>query len=141
MSDTAQPTNDIVLVVEDETLVRVMANDLLTEAGYRVLEARDGQEALTILEVHPDIRALFTDVTMPNLDGNLLAKIVTERWPHVGIVVTSGLPRPGCGIFVSKPYTFEDVAAAVKRAIADTAHLHRTAEPLPLPDIIGGQPS
>jgi CheY-like chemotaxis protein len=54
-----------VLVVEDETLVRLLANDILTEAGYRVLDARDGQEALTILEVNNSIRAILTDVTMP----------------------------------------------------------------------------
>jgi CheY-like chemotaxis protein len=48
----------VVLVAEDETLVRLAANDILSAAGYRVLEARDGQEALTILEVHDDVRAL-----------------------------------------------------------------------------------
>ena len=71
----------VVLVVEDETLVRLLANDILSEAGYRVLEARDGQEALTILEVHDDVGALFTDVNMPHVDGLSLAKIVAERWP------------------------------------------------------------
>ena len=64
---------------------------MLSEAGYRVLEARDGQEALTILEVHADVRAVFTDVTMPTLDGLSLAKIVSERWPQIGILLTSGL--------------------------------------------------
>jgi len=73
MTDSDDATAVLVLVVEDETLIRLLANDMLSEAGYRVLEARDGQEALTILEVHADVRALFTDVTMPNLDGLSLA--------------------------------------------------------------------
>jgi hypothetical protein len=79
MTDSDDATAVVVLVVEDETLIRLLANDMLSEAGYRVLEARDGQEALTILEVHADVRALFTDVTMPNLDGLSLAKIVSVR--------------------------------------------------------------
>jgi CheY-like chemotaxis protein len=62
MTDSDDATALVVLVVEDETLVRLLANDMLSEAGYRVLEARDGQEALTIFEVHADVRALFTDV-------------------------------------------------------------------------------
>ena len=57
MTDTDDGTAVVVLLVEDETLVRLLANDMLAEAGYRVLEARDGQEALTILEVHDSIRA------------------------------------------------------------------------------------
>ena len=78
MTDT-DDRRAVVLVVEDETLVRLLANDILTEAGYRVLEARDGQEALTILEVHDQVRVLFTDVTMPNVDGLSLAKIVGQE--------------------------------------------------------------
>jgi hypothetical protein len=95
MTDTDDGTAVVVLVVEDETLIRLLANDMLSEAGYRVLEARDGQEALTILEVHADVRALFTDVTMPNVDGLSLAKIVSERWPQIGILLTSGLGLVG----------------------------------------------
>ena len=79
----------VVLVVEDETLVRLLANDILTEAGYRVLEAHDGQEALTVLEVHDDVRVLFTDVNMPNVDG--LSPRLTEnrKWPQMALQ-----PRP-----------------------------------------------
>src|SRR5687767_2614527 len=109
MKQTDDGTAVVVLVVEDETLVRLFANDILTEAGYRVLDARDGQEALTILEVNNSIRAILTDVTMPNVDGVTLAKIVLDRWPDIGIVVTSGLSSPA-GLpkgarFICKPYT------------------------------------
>jgi CheY-like chemotaxis protein len=99
---------DIVLVAEDETLLRLLASDILTEAGYRVLDARDGQEALTILQVQHDVKALVTDVNMPNVDGLSLAKIVSEQWPSIAIVVVSALSPPA-GLppqahFVSKPY-------------------------------------
>src|SRR5215207_5973364 len=127
----------VVLVVEDETLVRLLANDILTEAGYRVLEARDGQEALTILEVHANVRALFTDVTMPNLDGLSLARIVSERWPDIGIVITSGvtLPSgpPAGALFISKPASPEAVLRALEQVINSVADT--SALPVALPSI------
>ena len=120
-----------VLVAEDETLVRLLANDMLTEAGYRVIEARDGQEALTILEVHPNIQALFTDVTMPSLDGLSLAKIVSERWPEIGILVTSAraLPSelPGRARLLSKPYSTDSVLDELGAVIGDSAGVSSAA--------------
>ena len=125
MPHTSDDPAVVVLVAEDETLVRLFANDILTDAGYRVLEARDGQEALTILQVHPDVRALLTDVTMPNLDGLSLARIVSERWPHVGIVITSalGLPSepPQGARVVHKPYKPEDMLREIEAAIEETS--------------------
>jgi two-component system, response regulator PdtaR len=118
----------IVLVAEDEALVRLLANEMLTDADYRVVEAQDGQEALAILGAKNTVRALLTDVNMPNLDGLGLAKIVRQRWPHIGIVMTSGMPRPS-GLpagarFISKPYTYEDVILEIEAVIAETAHIH-----------------
>jgi len=114
--------NVVVLVVEDETLVRLLANDILSEAGYRVLEAHDGQEALTILETHGGVRVLFTDVNMPNLDGLSLAKIAAEQWPDIGVVIASGVAEPPAGCrFLRKPYTADEVVHEVEAAIAETA--------------------
>jgi CheY-like chemotaxis protein len=87
-SDQDRPA--VILVVEDEMLVRMFALDLLQDEGFHVIEARDGVEALAMLEVRDDVAALLTDVAMPNMDGIALAKIVSERWPHIGIVITSG---------------------------------------------------
>lgn len=139
----------VVLVAEDETLVRLLANDILTEAGYRVLEARDGQEALTILHVHTDVRALVTDITMPNIDGISLAKIVRERWPQIGIVVTSGampdgskLRIPEYASFVPKPYSPERLVTALGAAITGTADVPTSAAPVALtsiPNLRAGQ--
>src|SRR5215203_4473907 len=125
MTDSGDATAVVVLVVEDETLVRLLANDILTEAGYRVLEARDGQEALMILEVHANVRALFTDVTIPNVDGLSPARLVSERWPEIGIVITSGVPLPSelpSGTrFLPKPASPNAVLRALETVIADTA--------------------
>ena len=121
----------IVLVAEDETLVRLLANDMLTDADYRVVEARDGQEALAILGAKNTVRALLTDVNMPNVDGLALAKIVRQRWPHIGVVVTSGRPKPS-GLpagarFIGKPYKYEDVLHELEAVIADTADMQVSA--------------
>ncbi len=149
MTDTDHGTAVVVLVAEDETLVRLLANDILTEAGFRVLEARDGQEALTVLEVHGNIRGLVTDVSMPNVDGISLANIVRQRWPHIGIVVASGAMPEGskAGIpeyarFVRKPYSPERLVGALKAAIAGTADRVRSAAPVALasvPNLQAGQ--
>jgi CheY-like chemotaxis protein len=86
----------VILLVEDETLVRMIASDVLTEdAGYRVIEAGNADEALTLLEVRHDVRLVFTDVDMPgSLNGYALARIVDMRWPGIGVIVTSGLNGP-----------------------------------------------
>jgi CheY-like chemotaxis protein len=87
-------TNTVVLIVEDEIIVRISSADILQDAGYHVVEARDGVEALAIFEMRDDVAAMLTDVTMPNMDGISLAKIVCKRWSNVGIVVTSKPYKP-----------------------------------------------
>jgi CheY-like chemotaxis protein len=142
MTDADEGTAIVVLVAEDETLVRLLANDILTEAGYRVLEARDGQEALTILEVHGDIRALLTDVSMPHVDGISLANIVRGRWPHVAIVVASGAmperanPRiPEFARFVPKPYSTERLLRELEAALGQVPERPVSAAPVALTNI------
>ena len=87
-----------VLVVEDETLIRMLAADSLADSGYKVLEAADATEALRILEEHDEVAVLFTDVNMPgSIDGFEFARLVRQGWPDVGILVISGkvAPKPG----------------------------------------------
>jgi CheY-like chemotaxis protein len=69
----------VILIVEDELLVRLFVNEVLEEAGYRTIEARDGQEALAIMEMQSNVRLLLTDAMMPNVDGYSLAAIVARR--------------------------------------------------------------
>lgn len=82
---------NVVLVVEDEPIIRLDLIDTLERAGYETLEAGSSAEAIALLERHPEIRVVFTDVQMPGtMDGVALAKCVRERWPPTIIVVSSG---------------------------------------------------
>ncbi|MCI0599815.1 MAG: response regulator [Beijerinckiaceae bacterium] len=82
---------NIVLVVEDEPFVRLMAADVLSLAGFSVLEAGNADEALRILEAQAEVRVVFTDVDMPgSIDGLGLAERIGQRWPRIGIVFASG---------------------------------------------------
>jgi CheY-like chemotaxis protein len=88
--DSAPAEAPAVLVVEDEELVRINNCERLEEAGLAVLEAADADEALALLEAHPEIRVLVTDVRMPGwMSGIDLARQVEKRWPEISIVVTS----------------------------------------------------
>jgi CheY-like chemotaxis protein len=100
----------VVLIVEDEPLVRLTGADLLADAGFDVLEASNADEALRILEATPAVRVVFSDVEMPgSTDGLGLARNICRRWPSIGIVLTSGHRIreemiPCDGRFVAKPY-------------------------------------
>jgi CheY-like chemotaxis protein len=111
----------VVLLVEDEALIRLVACDTLAEAGFRTIEACSGDEALTLLEAKPNAVALVTDVKMPgSLDGFGLAHLVASRWPEMGIVVVSSVARPGEGdlpqdsLFLAKPYQPSALITAVR---------------------------
>lgn len=114
----------LVLVVEDEILVRLTAAAGLEDAGFTVIEADDAAQAIEILNSRDGICAVFTDVNMPgSLDGVDLAQLVHDRWPDVRILVTTGGADLSGGLpdgaeFVPKPYHAEQVAARLRRSIA-----------------------
>jgi CheY-like chemotaxis protein len=102
----------VVLVVEDDFLLRMQAVDIVKDAGFKAVEAANADEAIAILEAEPNIHVVFTDVQMPGtMDGLKLAKFVKDRWPPIKIVATSGRVRiseadlPEGSIFVPKPYS------------------------------------
>jgi CheY-like chemotaxis protein len=81
----------IVLVVEDDMMLRMRAVDMVEEAGYGSVEAVDADEAFAILQSRSDIALLFTDIQMPgSMDGLQLAHVVHERWPLLKIILVSG---------------------------------------------------
>jgi CheY-like chemotaxis protein len=81
----------VVLVVEDEMLLRMQAVDMVEDAGYISVEAADADEAFAILESRTDIALLFTDIQMPgSMDGLRLAHAVYRRWPPIKIILVSG---------------------------------------------------
>ena len=113
-------TRAIVLIVEDEPLLRMLAADFLDEAGYATLEAGNADEAIRILETRSDIHLVFTDIDMPgSQDGLKLAAAVRDRWPPIEIILTSGRnypqPRmlPERAVFFPKPYASDKIVAAV----------------------------
>jgi DNA-binding NtrC family response regulator len=102
-----------ILIVEDEILIRMDAADYFADEGFNVLEAGSADAALLFLESRGDFDYVFSDVNMPGtLDGLALGREVTERWPHIGVVITSGMVRPvrsslpAGTIFVEKPYEY-----------------------------------
>ncbi len=102
------------IVADDDVLERMGASFMFSDAGYRVLEAGSADEALRFFETNADIKLLFTDVSMPgSMNGADLARQVAERWPTVGILMTSGRPFPGdlpVNVrFHAKPYEPTDV--------------------------------
>ncbi len=114
----------IVLVVDDEAVLRFLASDVLEESGFQVLEAENAKAALQVLADHPGVRVLFTDINMPGaLDGLDLAREVHARWPAIKLVVTSGRPRPSdseipdAGRFVAKPYSPDTLVDEIRRAL------------------------
>ncbi|TWF49510.1 response regulator [Neorhizobium alkalisoli] len=113
-----------VLVVEDEPLVRMLAVDVVEEAGFEAVEASNADEALELLESMPDIRLIFTDIDMPgSMDGLRLAATVRDRWPPVRIIVVSGKQRPSAaelpdGIFFPKPYDVGKVCRTMQGMLA-----------------------
>jgi two-component system, response regulator PdtaR len=100
----------VVLVVEDELLVRILQVDILREAGFRVAEAQDADEAFEMLRRRVDVRVVLTDVDMPgSLNGFEFARLVKQGWPELQVLVISGKTAPGPGdlpqgvAFVAKP--------------------------------------
>jgi CheY-like chemotaxis protein len=101
----------VVLIVEDEFLLRMDAADMIAAAGFEVVEAADADQAIEILESRRDITVVFTDVQMPgSMDGLKLARAIRGRWPPIKIVATSGshlgkTDLPEGGRFLPKPYS------------------------------------
>jgi CheY-like chemotaxis protein len=85
----------VVLVVEDEILLRMSAVDMVEDAGYTSVEAANADEAVAILESRSDIALLFTDIQMPgSMDGLKLAQTVHDRWSPIKIILVSGQLKP-----------------------------------------------
>jgi DNA-binding NtrC family response regulator len=113
----------VVLIVEDEPLVRTVMADALQEEGFRVIEVSNVAEALLTLEAQPDITIVLTDVEMPSgARGFDLVTDASRRWPHVRCVVTSGRTWPGPSdmpdnaTFLPKPWTSETLVQCVWEA-------------------------
>ena len=115
----------VVLVVEDEMLLRMRAVDMVEDAGYTSVEAVDADQAVAILESRSDIALLFTDIQMPgSMDGLGLARSVHERWPPIKIIMVSGqlklasIDIPADSRFFGKPLEAGEMIAEMRSMIA-----------------------
>jgi CheY-like chemotaxis protein len=125
LSVNAQSSRPVVLVVEDEYLVRLYAADVIADAGFDVIQANNADEAIAFLEARKDIAVVFTDIDMPgSMDGLKLAAAVRNRWPPIELILTSGKYNPGDqgiperGHFLPKPYHANSLARAVRNLAA-----------------------
>jgi CheY-like chemotaxis protein len=117
----------IILIVEDETLVRMAAADFLRDAGYTVVEAANGDEAQAVLEAGVQIGLIFSDVNMPGaVDGLALAEWALAQQKPPIVMLTSGVSdmlkhaRAQCAnvrAFLIKPYAYEDLERAVRELL------------------------
>lgn len=112
-------------MVEDEALLLLCVASDLRNAGFRVLEASNADQAVKFLESDCEIQVLFTDVDMPgSIDGLRLSAMVANRWPPIKIIVTSGKRIPSDGVlpanalFIPKPYEFATLRTNLDRLIA-----------------------
>ena len=125
MSD-AVAQRPVVLVVEDDFLLRMDAVDIVRSGGFDAVEAGNADEAIAILEARPTIHVVFTDIQMPgSMDGLKLARFVKDRWPPIKIVTTSGRVRiagddlPDGGRFIPKPYSPAQVIGTLREMTAN----------------------
>jgi two-component system cell cycle sensor histidine kinase/response regulator CckA len=129
-SRSQSPEPHIVLIVEDEDIVRRMLTRVLGDAGYRTLEARHGEEALRMVTfAYPYLHLVITDILMPELDGRALGQRVRERWPDLPVLYISAYPvddlfhrgAPTVSApFLQKPIAPEELLAVVQRLLLPT---------------------
>jgi two-component system, response regulator PdtaR len=111
----------VILIVEDEFLLRLDSAETIGNAGFEVVQAANADEAIVILKSRPDIRVVFTDIQMPgSMDGPKLARFVRDRWPPIKIIATSGRvvagddDLPAGSLFLPKPYRGAELVAALR---------------------------
>lgn len=121
---------EVILVVEDEDGVRDLAVEALRDLRYTVIHAEGAKDALRMLDTHPEIALLFTDVVMPEVNGRELAEAVHERRPDLPVLFTTGYTRNAIvhnGLvdadvqLLAKPYTLEQLALKVRQAMVREA--------------------
>lgn len=115
----------VVLVVEDDWLLRLIAVEVVEEAGFVAVEAANADEAILVLESRADIAVIFTDVDMPGtMDGLKLSHAVRLRWPPIKIIIVSGKTRlndadlPSETRFFSKPYSVPGMISELRSLVA-----------------------
>src|ERR1700761_5234951 len=118
------PSKRIVLIAEDEVLLRNLVAEFFTEAGFGVLEAGDGDEALSLLQTNNKIDLLVSDVRMPHMDGYVLTRAALDLHPGLKVILMTGysddipnyIPRDRIRMF-HKPFEFEKLTALANQLV------------------------
>lgn len=123
---TPPPPKPVVLVVEDEMVLRMRAVDIVEDAGFEPVEAVSADEAMKILESREDISLLFTDIQMPgSMDGLKLAHAAHSRWPHIKIILVSGqievtdADKPNDSRFFPKPLEIQQMIMELQEMVGE----------------------
>jgi CheY-like chemotaxis protein len=119
----------MILLVEDDEQVRKTSANSLQELGYSVLQAANAADALSILQLHPDVDAMFTDIVMPNMNGRQLAELARKHKPELRVLYTTGYTRNAIVhqgtldhdvAFLQKPFTIEQLAQKVRYVLDES---------------------
>ena len=123
---TQDVSPSVVLVVEDELMLRMRAVDIVQDAGFEPVEAISADEAIKILETRSDISVLFTDIQMPgSMDGLKLAHVTHTRWPHIKIILVSGqiavtdADKPDDARFFPKPLEISQMIVELQNMVGE----------------------
>lgn len=109
----------MVLVVEDEVILRMAVCAHLREAGFVVIEAIDAGEAVELLSANRSIALVFSDINMPGpIDGNDLAVWIASRFPDIKVLLTSAIVRHGGPPSIGKPYSFVELQRRIEAMLA-----------------------
>jgi len=109
-----------ILLVEDERPLRVATARILAGHGYEVIAASDGVEALEFLDDEPDIDVVVTDIAMPRMRGDELARVISERRPGTRVIMMTGYNKedgPTTGPLLAKPVTEEELLRAIREVV------------------------
>lgn len=125
MGQTGHSARPLVLVVEDEALIRLDLAASFSDAGFEVIEVANAHDAIGVLAAQPRIALVVTDIEMPGtMDGMALARMVRDRWPPVHIIAVSGRQVPQYGDlpdqcrFFAKPYDVNRLIEAAREYLA-----------------------
>lgn len=115
--------NHVILIVEDEEIIRILVVEYLQDAGFKVIEAVHGAHALVEISKADRVDLVFTDVHMPGeMDGHALAKWLEQHRPAVPVLLTSGVDRPAVMAsklrrFIPKPYALPEVERHIRELL------------------------
>jgi len=124
------PLDPLILIVEDDDLLRKASARILVAAGFPVLDAASAEEGMRLLEANPTTAVLFTDVILPGMNGFALARQALRRWPGLRVVFATTPEKlrdvdnqPGLlpGLILLKPYDRRELEAAIDKTLMRAA--------------------